>query len=126
MERHQAFGDKTADLLKDLGLQGPLPPDRTAAILRMSASAAELSQKEAAKHDELAQQLRAGLLAMVEAAFQEEQAIAPLLLPVIQAARKELGEEIDMTVYRRVLDRSKPEDRDTLAKLFGASTPTSA
>jgi hypothetical protein len=124
MEGHQAYVRQATDHIRALGLEGPIPQERSNSILRAMKAAGELSLQEAAKHDQLAGQLREGVFSMVQAAFEEEQSVAPMLVPAVEAARKELGEEIDMTVYVRVLERSKPEDNETLAKLLGVPPAT--
>jgi hypothetical protein len=90
--------------------------------------AVEMGDRQAAVASALNQRLRAGHFEMVAAANDEEQAINPRLVAAASAARAELGEEIDMAVYDRLLERMQPLDRRTLAQLLGAAhgSPTTA
>ena len=83
--------------------------------------AVEMGDRQAAVASALNQRLCADHFEMVAAANDEEQAINPRLVAAAAAARAELGEEIDMAVYDRLLQRMRPLDRPTLARLLGAS-----
>lgn len=81
---------------------------------------------EAAKVDELLTALNASSTELKRShyelfafAWEEQRQIYPLLTAAVTAARDELGESIDMTVYKDLLTVEAPEYQANLKQLFG-------
>lgn len=104
---------------KSKGLESPVQADESSRIEQIIkaefAKADELSEK----HDALLEEYRHGVAALWIQVGEEQKALYPLLIPVIAAARAELGETIEMSVYERILRDVRGVDPDSLRALNG-------
>jgi hypothetical protein len=120
IDAHRAQAEAAVARIRTKGLDGPLPNDVFQHLQNIAEKENNQAHQLAIEHDDILlkvlPEMRCNLFAD---ALDETKEIYPLVKHVIAAARAELGEQIDMSVYDEVLAHASDTDRGQLRKLFG-------
>jgi hypothetical protein len=114
IDSHRANRDAAIETLKSTAIKGALPQAEFNSLQRLAEHAEELAQPLAVQHDDILAKLPALRWQLWNFARSEQRAAIPALLKLVEAARSELGESIDMSVYQMAISQLTQDDKSDI------------
>lgn len=120
MQHHYDSSDLYSRALRQRDVDGTLKQPDIDRLVKKAASEIERANLLFKECTEMNEEFKKRHSLLVDLALTEQARLYPLLIPIAESVRKELGEAIDMAVYTRVMDRAKGmHDKDRLDAMFG-------
>jgi hypothetical protein len=126
IEGHRKAAADAMAVFKSNALQRPPTAGETDRLAGIFKSESDEAERLAREHDTLFLDFKAKSAELWHKALTEQFSLYPQIISVAAAAREELGEEIDTSVYSRAMAVQPPPDLQLIRAFFGLKDAVSA